>query len=105
MAIIVPWLLEREYARHRSLDPTLPAAFYEWRTRQLHEADRLARRDGAQVVRMVIHPVELEAWARRNRRTVVELARTTFANALWDAGIGRPRPISGWRRRTFTAPA
>ena len=100
MPIIVSWLLEREYARHRSLDPTLPAAFDEWRTRQWHEADRLARRDGAHVVRMVIHPVELEAWARRHRCIVDELARATFAKALWKAGIGR-----GSRRRALTAPA
>ena len=65
------WLLEREYRQHRRLDPTgLPKTFVEWRTEAQTRATKMARLRVGRVVRVVIHPSELETWARQTGRPV-----------------------------------
>ena len=52
MALVIPWLLVREYQQHRNA-----------------LADQLSRVTGWRVVKVVIHPGELEEWARRQERS------------------------------------
>ena len=87
---IVAWLLEREYAQHRALDAALPPDFREWRNEQRWRVTRLRKANGRSVVRMVIHPIELAAWARQTGRQPNETSRTALAEELWASGVGRP---------------
>lgn len=44
MALVIPWLLEREYQQHRNLDYYgLPETFAEWRETASVLADQLSR--------------------------------------------------------------
>jgi hypothetical protein len=44
MALVIPWLLEREYQQHRNLDYYgLPETFEEWRETASVLADQLSR--------------------------------------------------------------
>ena len=71
MALVIPWLLEREYQQHRNLDYYgLPETFEEWREAANALAYQLSRVTGRRVVKVVIHPGELEEWARRKGRAV-----------------------------------
>lgn len=88
---IVPWLLQREYAQHRSIDAGLPLDFRDWRDEQRRKVSRLKRANGRHVVRMVIHPDELAAWSRQTGRRLNEETRTALAEELWSAGVGRAR--------------
>ena len=99
---VVPWLLEREYAQHRSLDPALPETFRQWLNRQHREVARLKKLYGGTVTKLVIHPAELETWARQTKCQLSEAARAAFASELWATGIGRPRASAGWPRRNST---
>jgi hypothetical protein len=82
--VIVPWLLEREYRQHRALDPTgLPKTFDAWRKEAQAHAIGLARLRVRRVVQVVIHPGELEAWARQAGRPVDDEARFNFAEIVW----------------------
>src|SRR5262245_53101209 len=75
--VVVPW--------HRLLDRALPDTCREW----FSAAERaVASRPRSDYVVRMIHPVELEAWAQENRRTVNEPARVTFAERLWNSGTG-----------------
>jgi hypothetical protein len=83
----MPWLLEREYRQHRGLDPTgLPKTFVAWRKEARVRAIKLARLHIGRVVRVVIHPGELEAWARQTGRPVDDEARFSFAEIVWRRG-------------------
>jgi hypothetical protein len=76
--------LEREYRQHRRLDPAgLPKTFIEWRTEAQNRAARMARLRVGRVVRVVIHPSELETWARQAGRPVDDDARFNFAEIVW----------------------
>src|SRR5580658_704308 len=44
---------------------------------------RCGARPSRRVVKVVIHPGELEEWARRKRRAVSTKMRSDFAEALW----------------------
>jgi hypothetical protein len=88
LVLPVPWFLEREYRQHRSLDPRgLPETFAEWRQTAIIRAGPLAWSTKRRIVRVVIHPGELEAWARQSGRTVDDEARSAFAKALWLAVV------------------
>ena len=100
---IVPWLLEREYAQHQRIDPGLPPSFRAWRDQQLQKVSTLKRAGGRKIVRMVVHPDELKAWASRAGQSVGEEIRTVFAEQLWLSGIGRRR--TGTRGRMHAADA
>lgn len=100
---IVPWLLEREYAQHQSIDPELPPSFRGWRDQQLWKVATLKRARGRKIVRMVVHPDELKAWASQAGQSVSEEIRMVFAERLWLSGIGRRR--TGTRGRTHAADA
>jgi hypothetical protein len=83
VVLVVPWLLEREYRRHRQLDPTLPATHVQW----LATVDSLFQREAIETLRrvskVVIHPGEIEIWARHEGRPANEQARSDYAHLLW----------------------
>jgi hypothetical protein len=84
--VIIPWLLEREYRQHRGLDPTgLPKTFVAWGKGAQTRA-RMARLRVGRVARVIIHPGELEAWARQAERPVDDEARFNFAEIVWRRG-------------------
>ena len=86
MPLVMPWLLRREYRQHYSLDPEgLPSEFEAWQSAAVHNATRLAAESRAWVVKMVVHPAELESWARRSGRVVDHQVRLCVAEALWSA--------------------
>ena len=83
MALVIPWLLEREYQQHRNLDYYgLPETFEEWRETASVLADQLSRVTRRRVVKVVIHPGELEEWARRKGQAVSAQMRSDFARAV-----------------------
>jgi len=76
-------LLAREYRQHRGLDPyDLPDRYNEWVTKQTRAVAELAA-TGRRVVKMVIHPRELEFWAKATGLPVNGSTREAFANKLW----------------------
>ena len=84
MALVIPWLLEREYQQHRNLDYYgLPETFEGWHETANALADQLSRVTGRRVVKVVVHPGELEEWARRKGRAVSAKVRSDFAETLW----------------------
>ena len=84
VVVVIPWLLEREYRQHRRLDPTgLPKTFIAWRREAQARAARMARLRVGRVVRVVIHPGELEARARQAGHPVDDEARFNFAEIVW----------------------
>jgi hypothetical protein len=84
MALVIPWLLEREYQQHRNLDYYgLPEVFEEWREAANVLNEQLARVTRRRVMKVVIHPGELEEWARRKGLTVSAKVRSDFAGSLW----------------------
>ena len=86
MAIVIPWLLEREYQQHRNLDCFgLPETFEAWREAASALADQLSQATGRRVVKVVIHPSELEEWARRAGQAVNAQMRSDLARRLWHA--------------------
>ena len=104
MALVIPWLLVREYQQHRNLDYYgLPETFEEWREAADALADQLARVTGRRVVKVVIHPGELEEWARRQGRAVSAQVRSEFAGAYGLAGRSHLLKPSGVRRHRVVA--
>jgi hypothetical protein len=86
MALVIPWLLAREYQQHRNLDYYgLPETFEEWRETASALADQLSRVTRRRLVKVVIHPGELEEWARRKGQAVSAQMRSDFARAVWRA--------------------
>ena len=80
MVQVMPWLLEREYQQHRNLDYYgLPETFAAWQELASALAGKLSRVTGRRVVKVVIHPGELEEWARRKGRAVDARVRSDFA--------------------------
>ena len=64
MVQVVPWLVEREYQQHKNLNyEVLPETFAAWREKADAGANRLAHAHSERVVKVVIHPRELEDWA------------------------------------------
>jgi hypothetical protein len=87
VVVVIPWLLEREHRQRRRLDPTgLPKTFSAWRTEAQTLAARMVRLRVGRVVQVVIHPGELEAWARQAGRQVDDDARFNFAEIVWRRG-------------------
>ncbi len=83
MVQVMPWLLEREYRQHRNLDyEGLPETFAVWRE-TASDAGYRARARRRRVVKVVIHPGELEEWARRTGQIVSDQARWNFAQIVW----------------------
>ena len=92
MALGIPWLLEREYRRHRMLDAEgLPETFDAWQAMALAQTESGARAANIRVVKVVIHPAELEVWARQLGRKVNDQARSDFAEILHRTERGRGR--------------
>ena len=84
MTVTVPWILGREYAQHRSLDPDgLPERFEDWCTAQKRICGMLAEVLRQRVVRVVIRPRELESWAMRHGVAIDDGARAQLAADLW----------------------
>jgi hypothetical protein len=84
MVQVMPWLLEREYQQHRNLDYYgLPETFATWQELASALAGKLSRVTGRRVAKVVIHPGELEEWARRKGRAVDARVRSDFAGTLW----------------------
>ena len=84
VALVIPWLLEREYQQHRNLDYYgLPETFEAWRVTASALAEQLSRLTGRRLVKVVIHPGELEEFARRTGLAVSVKVRSDFAEALW----------------------
>jgi hypothetical protein len=89
MVQVMPWLLEREYRQHRNLDYYgLPETFEVWRE-TASIAGYPVRARHKRVVKVIIHPGELEEWARQTGQTVSARARSDFAEMLWQAELGR----------------
>jgi hypothetical protein len=88
--LVVPWLLEREYRRHRVLDADLPLTYAKWLAsldkRLEQEADEPKH---GRIVKVVIHPAEIATWARREGREVNERSRSDYADLLWRIDDGR----------------
>ena len=84
MVQVMAWLLEREYQQHRNLDYYgLPETFAAWQELTSGLAGNLSRVTGRRVVKVVIHPGELEEWARRRGRAVDARVRSDFAGTHW----------------------
>jgi hypothetical protein len=78
--------LAREYQQHRNLDYYgLPETFEAWREIASELADQLSRVTGRRIVKVVIHPGELEEFARRQGRAMSAQVRSRFAEMLWQA--------------------
>jgi len=110
----VPWLLEREYRQHRLLDRRLPATFAAWRAAAGAPLEREGCELSARTMKMVVHPAEVEAWARRVRCEIDDAARSDLARLLWQAEANslqaararahRQRSISSCRFTAVRAP-
>jgi hypothetical protein len=86
MVLVVPWLLEREYQQHRNLDHDgLPETFAAWHEIADAQAEQLFCETGRRIVKVVVHPGELEEWARRTEQVVSAQVRSDFAEILWHA--------------------
>jgi hypothetical protein len=84
MVLVVPWLLEREYQQHRNLDHDgLPETFAAWHEIADAQAEQLSCETGRRIVKVVVHPGELEEWARRRKLVVNSRLRSDFADMLW----------------------
>jgi hypothetical protein len=89
MVAIMPWLLEREYRQHRNLDYYgLPETFAVWRETACIAGYGVRARP-KRVVKVIIHPGELEEWARQTGQAVSARARSDFAEMLWQAEVGK----------------
>jgi hypothetical protein len=81
--LVVSWLLKREYRQHRVLDAELPPTYSKWLAsldkRLQQEASEMNRR----IIKVVIHPAEIETWARREDRQMNERARSNYAVLMW----------------------
>ena len=88
--LVVSWILEREYRQHRVLDAELPTTYSKW----LASLDRYLQRQVAKqerIVKVVVHPAEIETWARRESRQVDEQARSDYAALMWRIAEARRR--------------
>ena len=82
--------MEREYQQHRNLGyDLLPETFAEWRKMASARAEHFARARSERVVKVIIHPRELDEWAQQTGRVVDDKARSVFARMLWQAEAER----------------
>jgi hypothetical protein len=80
--LVVSWLLEREYRQHRMLDDELPTTYREWLSSMDHLLQRKAGQAHKRTVKVVIHPGEIETWARHEGREVNEQTRSDYTHLL-----------------------
>jgi hypothetical protein len=87
MAVVIPWLLPREYRQHRILDPDgLTPTFKGWHAVAIRQATREARAGRRpRIVKVVIHPAELEAWSRETGCRIDGQTRADFLEMVWQA--------------------
>jgi hypothetical protein len=81
--LVVSWLLEREYRLHKLLDLNLPETFSKWRATVDARVQRKGCETPERIVKVVIHPGEIETWARHEGCPVNEQARSDYADLLW----------------------
>jgi hypothetical protein len=89
--LVVSWLLEREYRQHRVLDAELPTTYSRWLTNVDARLQRETGETRQRIVKVVIHPAEIETWAHHAGRQVNDGARLDFADSLWRKDDGRRR--------------
>ena len=80
--LVVSWLLEREYRQHRMLDDELTTTYREWLSSMDHLLQRKAGQAHKRTVKVVIHPGEIETWARHEGREVNEQTRSDYTHLL-----------------------
>ena len=90
--LVLPWLLEREYRRHRVLDAELPMTHAKW----LASLDKCLEQESdepkhGRTVRAAIHPTELATWACRESHEVNERARSHYAALMLRTANARRR--------------
>jgi hypothetical protein len=95
MALVVPWLLKGEYRQHRLLDNELPASFFKWLVTVDARVQRGSSETSLRIVKVVIHPRELETWARHAGCHVNEQARSDYAELMWRLEADRSRAGGG----------
>jgi hypothetical protein len=83
VVLVVPWLLEREYRQHRALDDELPATYAKWLVTVDARLEREAGETRLRIVKVVIHPGEIETWASNTGRQVNERTRSDYADLTW----------------------
>jgi hypothetical protein len=87
--LVVSWLLKREYRQHRVLDAELPTTYARWLTNMDARLQREAGGTRQRIVKVVIHPAEIETWAHYTGRQVNDGARSDLADLLWRIDNGR----------------
>jgi hypothetical protein len=108
--LVVSWLLEREYRRHRVLDDELAATNAKWLAIVDIRLQRKAGETRLRIVKVVVHPGEIENWARHAGRQVNEQARSDFADLAWQKegdhrrARGRKTPIRDLAKRRTHGP-
>jgi hypothetical protein len=83
VVLVVPWLLKREYRQHRALDDELPATYAKWLVTVDARLGREAGETRLRIVKVVIHPGEIETWASNTGRQVSERTRSDYADLTW----------------------
>jgi hypothetical protein len=96
VVLVVPWLLVREYRQHRALDDELPATYAKWLATVDAHLEREAGETRLRIVKVVIHPGEIETWASNTGgRQVNEQARSDYADLMWRKEVDRWRAGGG----------
>ena len=93
--LVVSWLLKREYRRHRVLDDELPTTYAKWLATVDTRLQREAGETRVRIVKVVVHPGEIENWARHEGRHVNAQARADFAGLMWQKEEDRWRGGGG----------
>ena len=89
MALVIPWLLVREYQQHRNLDYYgLPETFEEWREAATALADQLARVTGRRIVKVLTTLANSKS-GRGGQGTSSE---RSGALRIREDGLGVPKP-------------
>jgi hypothetical protein len=81
--LVISWLLEREYRQHRALDAEVPTTYTKWLGSLNNRLQQDVNEKNQRIIKMVIHPAEIERWARREGRQVNERARSDYAALMW----------------------
>ena len=71
------------FHRHGQREGRILQTFAAWQELASALAGKLTRVTGRRVAKVVIHPGELEEWARRRGRAVDARVRSDFAGTLW----------------------
>jgi hypothetical protein len=96
VVVVASWLLEREYRQHRALDAELPATYRKWMASLDKHLQQGADEEKRRIIKMVVHPAEIENWARHAGRQVNEQTRSDFVVLMWQKGEDHRR--AGIRR-------